>query len=106
MWCRLPRRVDAGGRKTGVIRPFAPFGPPAPRPCVWRRQARRGYFESYLGNHEELLAKLANIAEFREEVWKSYIKARFDLYEDLVTKYEAAEVRRKQIEEDHRPRRK
>jgi len=63
-------------------------------------------FESYLGNHEELLAKLANIAEFREEVWKSYIKARFDLYEDLVTKYEAAEVRRKQIEEDHRPRRK
>jgi hypothetical protein len=55
-------------------------------------------FESYLANHVDLLAKLANIAEFREEVWKSYIKARFAAYEDLITKYQAAEVRRKQIE--------
>lgn len=55
-------------------------------------------FESYLANHEELLAKLANVAAFREEVWKSYIKARFESYDDLVKKYQDAEVRRKQIE--------
>jgi hypothetical protein len=56
-------------------------------------------FEGYLANHEELLAKLANIASFKEEVWKSYIKARFDFYLDLVEKYQAADVKRKQIEQ-------
>lgn len=56
-------------------------------------------FEAYLANHEELLAKLANIASFKEEVWKSYIKARFDSYRDLVEKYQAAEVKRRLIEE-------
>ncbi|MCS6265234.1 MAG: phage infection protein [Nitrospira sp.] len=56
-------------------------------------------FEGYLANHEELLAKLANIASFKEEVWKSYIKARFPFYLDLVEKYQAAEVKRKQIEQ-------
>lgn len=56
-------------------------------------------FEEYLANHEELLAKLANIASFKEEVWKSYIKARFDFYLDLVEKYQSAEVKRKQIEQ-------
>ena len=56
-------------------------------------------FEGYLANHEELLAKLANIKEFKEEVWKSYIKARFELYLDLVDKFQAAETKRKQIEQ-------
>lgn len=56
-------------------------------------------FEGYLANHEELLAKLANIASFKEEVWKSYIKAHFEFYLDLVEKYQAAEIKRKQIEQ-------
>ena len=56
-------------------------------------------FEGYLANHEELLTKLANIASFKEVVWKSYIKARFDFYLDLIDKYQAAEVKRKQIEQ-------
>lgn len=56
-------------------------------------------FEGDPANHEELLAKLANIASFKEEVWKSYIKARFDFYLDLVEKYQAADVKRKQIEQ-------
>lgn len=56
-------------------------------------------FEGYLANHEELLAKLANIASFKEEVWKSYIKAHFEFYGDLVEKYQAAEIKRKQIEQ-------
>lgn len=56
-------------------------------------------FETYLSNHEELLVKLSNIAAFKEEVWKSYIKARYESYDSLVTKYQAAETRRKEIEE-------
>lgn len=56
-------------------------------------------FESYLLNHEELLTKLSNLAVFKEEVWKSYIKARFDLYKSLLDKYQAAEARRKEIQQ-------
>lgn len=55
-------------------------------------------FENYLSQHEELLPKLANLEAFREEVWKSYLKANFDLYEELITKYKAAEERKSQIE--------
>lgn len=56
-------------------------------------------FEAYLLNHEELLAKFANMADFRQEVWKAYIDARFDLYKALLDRYQAAEARRKEIEE-------
>lgn len=56
-------------------------------------------FEAYLLNHEELLTKLSNLAVFKEEVWKSYIKARFDLYKSLLDKYQAAETRRREIQE-------
>jgi AAA domain len=55
-------------------------------------------FENYLSNHEELLVRLSNVAAFKEDVWKSYIKARFDAFQDLMAKYQAAEVRRKEIE--------
>lgn len=56
-------------------------------------------FEAYLGNHEELLPELVNIEGFKEKIWKSYFKARFELYKDLVERYQAAEKRRKEIEE-------
>lgn len=56
-------------------------------------------FEAYLLGHEELLAKLSNVAVFKEEVWKSYIKVRFDLYKSLLDKYQAAETRRKEIQQ-------
>lgn len=56
-------------------------------------------FEAYLLNHEELLIKFANMADFRQEVWKAYIDARFDLYKTLLDQYQAAESRRKEIEE-------
>ena len=59
-------------------------------------------FEAYLMNHEELLTKFSNMAEFRQEVWKSYIDSRFDLYKTLLERYQAAEVRRKEIEEQAR----
>lgn len=56
-------------------------------------------FEAYLLNHEELLDKFSNMADFRQEVWKAYIDARFDLYKALLDQYQAAESRRKEIEE-------
>jgi hypothetical protein len=55
-------------------------------------------FETYLAEHEEILPKLANIEAFKEEIWKSYLKARIDVYLDLIAKYQAAEERKKEIE--------
>ena len=55
-------------------------------------------FETYLTEHEELLPELTNIELFREKIWKSYFKVRFDLYNDLVEKYQAAEKRKLEIE--------
>ena len=56
-------------------------------------------FEAYLLDHEELLTRLSNIPAFKEDVWKSYIKSRFDLYTSLLDKYQAAEARRKEIQQ-------
>lgn len=57
-------------------------------------------FWAYLADHDEFLQKLANIESFKEEIWKSYFKARFELYKDLIEKYQAAEMRKKEIEEE------
>jgi hypothetical protein len=52
-------------------------------------------FQAYLSTHESILPHLANTDKFKEDIWKSYLKARFGLYEDLITKYQAAEARKK-----------
>ena len=57
-------------------------------------------FNAFVANHEELLPKLANVEVFKEEIWKSYFKAQNALYNDLVSKYQAAEKRKKEIEEE------
>jgi len=57
-------------------------------------------FEAYLAEHEEILPKLANIESFKEEIWKSYFKERIELYKDLLAKHQAAEKRKKEIEEE------
>jgi len=57
-------------------------------------------FDTYLGEHEELLPELANIENFKEKIWKSYFKAQFDFYKDLIEKYHAAEKRKKEIEKE------
>jgi len=57
-------------------------------------------FEAYLAEHESILPKLANIDSFKEELWKSYIKTHINLYTDLLAKYGAAEVRKKEIENE------
>lgn len=55
-------------------------------------------FEGYLTEHEDILPKLANVDAFKEEILKSYLKAHIDTYVDLISKYQAAEERKKQIE--------
>ncbi len=56
-------------------------------------------FNAYLAEREDLLPRLANLEAFREEIWKSYFKARESLYLDLIAKYLAVEKRKKEIEE-------
>jgi ABC-type lipoprotein export system ATPase subunit len=55
-------------------------------------------FQSYMLEHEALLSQLANIKQFKEDIWKSYLKAQFALYLDLMKKYEDAATREKEIE--------
>lgn len=56
-------------------------------------------FETYLLDHEELLTKFANMADFRQEVWKAYVESAYPLYKDLLEKHHAAEARSKEIKE-------
>lgn len=57
-------------------------------------------FQTYLLEHEALLSQLSNIKQFKEDIWKSYLKTRFDLYSDYISKYEAAQARKREIEEE------
>ena len=57
-------------------------------------------FEAYLVVHEDILPELANIESFKEKIWKSYFKAQFELYKDLIEKYQAAEKRKEEIEKE------
>ncbi len=56
-------------------------------------------FETYLQEHEELLPELANLPAFKEKLWKSYIKANYELYLALLAKVQAAAARTKEIQE-------
>ncbi len=62
-------------------------------------------FAAYLTEHEEILSELTNIDLFREKIWKSYFKEKFELYKDLLDRYQAAEKRKKEIEEEARNQR-
>lgn len=56
-------------------------------------------FEAYLQDHEELLPELANFGAFKEKVWKSYIKANYELYVSLLEKTQLAAARTIEIQE-------
>ncbi len=62
-------------------------------------------FHAYLLENLELLPLLANIGKLKEDIWKSFFKAQFDSYIDLVEKYQAAEKRKREIEEAARAQR-
>jgi len=57
-------------------------------------------FANYIAqpDNEPILARLDNVAEFRGDVFKSYIKANETLYLDLVGKMETARKRKAEIE--------
>lgn len=55
-------------------------------------------FHTYLLENDALLPKLANIDRFKEELLKSYFKAKSELYLDLVDRYLKTEKRKKEIE--------
>ncbi len=57
-------------------------------------------FYDYLTNNEQLLPGLANLDALKEDLWKAYIAAKKDLYLDLLQRYQAAEKRRREIEEE------
>ena len=56
-------------------------------------------FHAYLLENEVLLPKLENIERFKEELLKSYFKAKSELYLNLVESYLETEKRKKEIEE-------
>lgn len=55
-------------------------------------------FQRYIAEHPELLPEFANVALFRERVWKSYIKQHEELYTRAVECFRAAEGRKREIE--------
>jgi hypothetical protein len=65
---------------------------------VKNTQARDFY--SYLTNNEALLPGLANLDALKEDILKAYIAAKKDLYLDLLQKFQAAEKRKREIEEE------
>jgi len=62
-------------------------------------------FHAYLLENLDLLPHLANIGKLKEDIWKSFFKAQFDSYIDLVDKYQAAEKRKREIEDAARAQR-
>lgn len=65
-----------------------------------QKNANMRDFEAYLSSHEELLPKFANIEGFREDIWKSYCKARLELFVEVIAKYQSVEKRKREIEEE------
>lgn len=55
-------------------------------------------FDAYLSEREDILPFLEDMASFREDVWKSYLKIHQDKYTDVIEKYRAAQKRRGEIE--------
>lgn len=67
---------------------------------ILQKNASVRAFQDYLAEHDEIVPHLDNIDVFREEIWKSYILTRYDKYTDLIEKYQAAEKRKDEIEQE------
>ena len=64
------------------------------------KNAQARDFYTYLTNNEKLLPGLANLDALKEEILKAYIAAKKDLYKDLLQKFQVAEKRKREIEEE------
>lgn len=56
-------------------------------------------FHGYVLNNQQILPLLSNIEKLREEIWKSYIKVKFEQYKELLELYKTVERRKREIEE-------
>ena len=59
-------------------------------------------FCQYLQDNEHLLSKMNNLRGFKEDVLKSYLKVNYELYVQLIDKYDAAQERKAEIEQKAR----
>jgi hypothetical protein len=55
-------------------------------------------FKAYILKHDHLLPHLADLEAFKEDVWKSFLKVHENLCSDLLSKKQAAEARKTEIE--------
>jgi hypothetical protein len=55
-------------------------------------------FQQYMMNQPELLSQMSNITKFKQNVWKSCLKVKYDLYLRLISEHEKAQKRQKEIE--------
>jgi hypothetical protein len=62
------------------------------------RNAEVRRFWDYICENHDMLPHLANIANFRELIWKSYLKANEVSYTEAVSRFRAAEARKKEIQ--------
>lgn len=65
--------------------------------AVQRNEDTRKFFE-FIANREDLLPEFANVQNFHQDVWKSYLKAHEEAFQRVVECYKETEVRRKEIE--------
>ena len=63
-----------------------------------RNAGMRG-FQDYISENEEILPALANITEFKDNVWKSYFGANKELFKELVEEIRGADEQKREIEE-------
>jgi hypothetical protein len=56
-------------------------------------------FREYAMNNSGILPHLLNPTTFKQDVWRSYLKAHFDLYQELMDKFDSIEKRKGEIEE-------
>ncbi|MEQ6896280.1 hypothetical protein [Microbacterium sp. KR10-403] len=66
--------------------------------AITSNQATRDFF-AYISEHQELLPRLANLDQFHQEVWKSYLKVNEDLFLQAVEGYKGSEQREKEIKQ-------
>lgn len=55
-------------------------------------------FWDYIGENQSILPELVNVDRFKERVWKSYLKANEGLYSEAVSRFRAAEARKRAIQ--------
>jgi len=69
-----------------------------------KNQAARD-FHAYISTREHVLPQLANVNAFKQDLLKSYFKARFEAFKQLVDEYDRVVERNKAIEEKARKQR-